>query len=85
MLVLSRKAGESICIGDNIEVTVSQINGNRIRLAISAPPEVSIIRSELPRNETRPALTGTQGVGPKLFRADEPGAHQDAAYPPHVS
>ena len=47
MLVLSRKQGEVIRLGDDIEVTVSQISGNRVRLAISAPHHVSIRRSEL--------------------------------------
>jgi carbon storage regulator len=48
MLVLSRKNGESIRLGDDIEITVCQISGNRVRLAISAPHDVSIRRSELP-------------------------------------
>ena len=47
MLVLSRKKGEAIRLADDIEVTVSQISGNRVRLAISAPHHVSIRRSEL--------------------------------------
>jgi carbon storage regulator len=55
MLVLSRKNGESIRLGDEIEVTVCQISGNRVRLAISAPQDVSIRRSEL---APRPCLNG---------------------------
>jgi carbon storage regulator len=47
MLVLSRKLNESILIGDDIEITVSQIQGNRIRLAISAPREVIVMRGEV--------------------------------------
>jgi carbon storage regulator len=47
MLVLSRKNGESIRVGDNIEITVCQVSGNRVRLAISAPKDVVIRRSEL--------------------------------------
>jgi carbon storage regulator len=47
MLVLSRKVGEAIHIGDQITVIVSRIDGNRVRLALNAPRDVHIVRSEL--------------------------------------
>jgi len=47
MLVLTRKAGESIEIGNGIRVTVLSANGNRIRLGIEAPGDTVIRRSEL--------------------------------------
>jgi carbon storage regulator len=47
MLVLSRKLGESIYIGDKIEITVMRIQGSRIRIAIDAPAEIRILRGEL--------------------------------------
>ncbi len=47
MLVLSRKTDESILIGGNIIVKVSHIHGSRVQIAIEAPPDVSIRRSEL--------------------------------------
>jgi carbon storage regulator len=47
MLVLSRKVGEEIVIGDNIRVRVLSIMGNQIRLGFVAPREVSITREEL--------------------------------------
>ena len=47
MLILQRKPGESLMIGEEIRVSVVSIEGGRVRLAISAPPEVSILRSEL--------------------------------------
>jgi carbon storage regulator len=47
MLVLSRKLGESIHIGDKIKITVMRIQGSRIRLAIDAPAEIRILRGEL--------------------------------------
>lgn len=53
MLVLSRRPLESIQIGD-IRVTVVQIRGGAVRLAIDAPKEVPIIRTELLRLETAP-------------------------------
>ncbi len=47
MLVLSRKAGERISIGPDIEVTVLGIHKGRVRLGFSGPPEVPIHREEL--------------------------------------
>ncbi len=49
MLVLSRRVGEKILIGDDIEVAVAEVRGNVVRLAIAAPPEVRIDREELRR------------------------------------
>ena len=47
MLILQRRAGESVRIGDDIEITVVATEGGRVRLSISAPKEVTILRSEL--------------------------------------
>ena len=47
MLILQRKAGESLLIGEDITVRVVSVDGTRVRLAISAPEDVSILRSEL--------------------------------------
>ena len=47
MLVLSRKVGDKIMIGDNITVVVNKVAGNRISLGIQAPDNVRIVRGEL--------------------------------------
>ena len=47
MLILQRKAGESLLIGEDITIRVVAVDGTRVRLAISAPEDVSILRSEL--------------------------------------
>jgi carbon storage regulator len=47
MLVLSRKPGEELVIGDHIRLTVLGIRGNQVRLGFTAPPDVSIKREEL--------------------------------------
>ena len=50
MLVLSRKLGEKIVIGDNIIVTVVKIDRNQIRLGIEAPHEIPVYREEIAPN-----------------------------------
>lgn len=47
MLVLSRKVGDKITIGNNITVVVNRVDGNRVSLAIQAPSDVRIMRGEL--------------------------------------
>ncbi len=47
MLILQRKEGESLHIGDDVEITVLAVEAGRVRLAIQAPRSVTILRSEL--------------------------------------
>jgi len=47
MLVLTRKAGEVLVIGDNIYVTLVAIHGEKVRLGVVAPPEVKVDRQEI--------------------------------------
>lgn len=47
MLVVTRKQDESIIISDNIEITVLEVGKDKVKIGISAPKEVKIIRSEL--------------------------------------
>jgi carbon storage regulator len=54
MLVLTRKMGEEIVIGDNIKLVVNRIAGNRVTIGINAPGNVTILRGEL-----------EQGAGPR--------------------
>lgn len=53
MLVLSRKVGEEIVIGDDVRVRVLSIQGNQIRLGFIAPRDVQIHREELLRAERK--------------------------------
>ena len=59
MLVLSRRQGEEVVIGDNIRLTVIAIRGNKVRLGVTAPLGVTVLRDELCRKtedlETFPA------------------------------
>jgi len=47
MLVLSRRVGEAVCVGPGVMVRVVEARGGRVRLAIDAPADVRILRSEL--------------------------------------
>jgi carbon storage regulator len=46
MLVIARKIGQTILLGDEVEITVSSIRGDQVRLAIQAPRSVTIFRKE---------------------------------------
>lgn len=47
MLVLSRKQGEQICIGEGVVVTVIEVHGGRVQIGIQAPREISVDRQEI--------------------------------------
>jgi carbon storage regulator len=71
MLVLSRQRDESIMIGDDVEVTVIEIRGDKVRLGINAPKEISVHRKEVydairrlnrAAAQVRPTTDGTAAV-----------------------
>jgi carbon storage regulator len=47
MLVLSRKVGEKLLIGDQVEITVVRVSQNSVRLGVDAPKHFSIVRQEI--------------------------------------
>lgn len=61
MLVITRKVGDTILIGDNIEVTITAIDGSNVKVAVNAPREITILRKELYKeikDENQEALKG---------------------------
>ena len=61
MLVLSRKSGERILIGDDIRITVIRIGPNSVRIGIDAPGTMNIVREELCLDDSKAALAGDVG------------------------
>lgn len=47
MLILTRRVGESLMIGDNVNVTVLGIRGNQVRIGVDAPKDVAVHREEI--------------------------------------
>jgi carbon storage regulator len=80
MLVLSRKASESIQIGDSIVVSVVRIEGDRVRIGISAPPEIRVVRGELLRAVADENLRAARrpAVPFPLFTLSTPRAQPEA-------
>ncbi len=72
MLVLSRKCGEAIVVGDGVTVTVLELRGRQVRLGITAPVEVQVHREEVFTRIQRQAIHG-DGV--------PNGSGKDAAIP----
>lgn len=47
MLILTRRVGESVMIGDEVAITVLRVKGNQVRLGVNAPKTVSVQREEI--------------------------------------
>lgn len=47
MLILSRKTGQSLIIGDDVEIKIVSIDGDNVKIGISAPKDVTVMRKEL--------------------------------------
>ena len=77
MLVLSRKVGESILIGNNIEIKILRIDGGEVKIGISAPKSLKVYRKELydkiMRENIEAAKIGVEDLKevPKLDKGDK--------------
>ena len=69
MLILTRRAGEALRIGDEIEVTVMAVNGSQVRLGINAPRNIAVDREEIAerkRRDREALAAGAKPAGPKV-------------------
>ncbi|RAP73933.1 carbon storage regulator CsrA [Paenibacillus montanisoli] len=65
MLILSRKKGQSILLNNNIEIVISAIDGDQVKIGIKAPSDVNILRKEVydaVQESNRQALQGQLNV-----------------------
>jgi carbon storage regulator len=75
MLVLNRKKGESLFIGDHIEITVVELGSDQVKIGINAPREIAIYRAEIyreVREANQAAARNLSDIGSKLeaFKLD---------------
>jgi carbon storage regulator len=86
MLVLSRQRDETIMIGDDIEITVVDIRGEKVRLGITAPPHVPVHRKEvyeaIKREKASAGPNGTQEPGKVESLANRKHPHDQGGPPP---
>ena len=47
MLILSRKVGQSLMLGDGVEITITEVSGDRVKIGISAPADIKVYRKEI--------------------------------------
>lgn len=63
MLILTRRVGETLMIGDEVTVTVLGVKGNQVRIGVNAPRDVAVHREEIYERIKREQAESGQGIG----------------------
>lgn len=71
MLILTRRVGETVVIGDEVQVTVLGVKGNQVRLGVNAPRDVSVHRQEIYERIREEKGQGTAAPGPEDRRPED--------------
>jgi carbon storage regulator len=83
MLLLTRKLGENIRIGDDVKITIVEVKGNHVKLGIDAPPSVKVHREEIyariQQERSRAQALQAENGGPSPAPAGGSGASASGA------
>lgn len=73
MLMLTRRQGESLLIGDDVQIFITKIDEGRVQIGIKAPPSIRVLRQELADGDLREGVDGRSFSG-KPARGNRSGA-----------
>ena len=77
MLILTRKTGQGFTIGDDIEIIITEVSGDKVRVGIEAPKHIKVLRCELSQT-VEENLSATDKADTSALRALANGLKQDA-------
>ncbi len=70
MLILTRRVGDSLKIGDDVSVTILRVKGDQVRLGIDAPDTISVLREEVVERLKQEAAAAASGEEPEATGAE---------------